>query len=112
VNSIAIDSCKKTGIVFDNAIASVEAVNCQSIELQVTGRVPNISVDKTDGCQLHLSKECLAAEIITSKVSEMNITLPNPKGDNEDPVERPVPEQFKTTVKGTSLETIAVQHLA
>jgi len=112
VNSIAIDSCKRTGVVFDNAIASVEAVNCQSIELQVTGRVPNISVDKTDGCQLILSKECLAAEIITSKVSEMNITLPNPKGDNEDPVERPVPEQFKTTVKGTSLETIAVQHLA
>eukprot|EP01088_Endostelium_zonatum_P000873 TRINITY_DN11133_c0_g1_i1.p1 TRINITY_DN11133_c0_g1~~TRINITY_DN11133_c0_g1_i1.p1 ORF type:complete len:499 (+),score=160.06 TRINITY_DN11133_c0_g1_i1:82-1578(+) len=111
VNSIVVDGCKKTAVVFDNAIATVEFVNCQSVQLQVLGRVPNIAVDKTDGCQLHLSKECLDAEIITSKVSEMNINIPHPTDPHGDPIERPVPEQFKTVVKGTSLDTVAVQHL-
>jgi len=112
VNSIMVDGCKKTGIVFENAIATAELVNCQSVQLQVLGRVPNIAVDKTDGCQLHLSRECLESEIITSKVSEMNINIPHPTDPHGDPIERPVPEQFKTTIKGTSLETTAVQHLA
>jgi len=112
VNSIAVDGCKKTIVVFDNAIASAELVNCQSVELHINGYVPNIAVDKTDGCQLHLSKECLKSEIITSKVSEMNINIPHPTDPNGDPIERPVPEQFKTVIKGTSLETVAVQHLA
>jgi len=112
VNSIAVDGCKKTFVIFDNAIATAELVNCQSVQLHVNGRVPNIAVDKTDGCQLHLSKECLNSEIITSKVSEMNINIPHPTDPNGDPIERPVPEQFKTIIKGTSLETTAVQHLA
>jgi len=111
VNSIAMDGCKKTGLAFEHAIASVEVVNCQSVEVQILGKVPAIAVDKTDGCQLMLSAECLGAEIVTSKVSEMNINLPNPTPGG-DPIERPVPEQFKTIIKnGTSLVTEAVQHL-
>jgi len=108
VNAITMDSCKKTGLAFENAIASCEIVNCQSVEVQVLGAVPALAVDKTDGCQLMLSKDCLGVELVTSKCSEMNISIPGPSGD---PIEKPVPEQFKTMIKNGSLVTEAVQHL-
>eukprot|EP01089_Gocevia_fonbrunei_P012964 TRINITY_DN319_c0_g1_i1.p1 TRINITY_DN319_c0_g1~~TRINITY_DN319_c0_g1_i1.p1 ORF type:complete len:482 (-),score=164.19 TRINITY_DN319_c0_g1_i1:65-1510(-) len=109
VNAITLDSCKKTGLVFENAIASCEVVNCQSVEIQVLGSVPALAVDKTDGCQIMLSNECLGVELVTSKCSEMNISIPSTSGG--DPIEKPVPEQFKTMIKNGNLVTEAVQHL-
>lgn len=39
--------------------------------------MPTLSIQKTDGCQVFLSKEAMSnAEIITSKSSEMNILVP------------------------------------
>lgn len=49
--------------------------------LQVLGKVPTISIDKTDGCQMYLSAESLGVELITSKSSEMNVLVPKPNGD-------------------------------
>lgn len=49
---------------------------------QVLGKVPTISIDKTDGCQMYLSKDSLDVEIISSKSSEMNVLLPTPSGDD------------------------------
>ena len=44
------------------------------------GMVPTISVEKTDGCQMYLSKEAAEkTEIITAKSSEMNVLAPNPQ---------------------------------
>ena len=41
-----------------------------------------MSIDKTDGCQVFLSKGSVTADIITAKSSEMNICIP--KGDAGD----------------------------
>jgi adenylyl cyclase-associated protein len=57
VNSIMLDSCKKTGLVFENAISVAEVVNCASVQVQVTGKVPSVAIDKTSGCQVFLSAE-------------------------------------------------------
>ncbi len=100
-NNIVLDGCKKSAVVFDDVVSSCEFINCQSMQMQVLGKVPTISIDKTDGCQMYLSKDSLATEIITAKSSEMNVLIP--KG--EDFVEQPVPEQFKTIVEGTKLKT-------
>ena len=58
-------------------------------------------MDKTDGCQMFLSKECMDVNIITAKSSEMNVMIPN----GEEFVEQPLPEQFRTTLNGLKLET-------
>ncbi|XP_011297992.1 adenylyl cyclase-associated protein 1 [Fopius arisanus] len=108
INSIVIDSCHKSSIVFDSVVSSIEFVNCQSIQMQVLGEVPTISIDKTDGCQMYLSPESLNVELITSKSSEMNVMVPT---GNEDYTEYPVPEQFKTTVNRKGLSTIPVSSL-
>ena len=44
--------------------------------IQVIGRVPTMSINKTEGCQVYLSKDALDCEIISAKSSEMNILVP------------------------------------
>ncbi|KAL1377174.1 hypothetical protein pipiens_016455 [Culex pipiens pipiens] len=109
INSVVMDSCKKCSLVFDSLVASAEFVNCQSVQMQVLGKVPTISIDKTDGCQMYLSADSLAVEIVSSKSSEMNVMIP--KGTNGDYTEQPIPEQFKTLIKGQSLNTTCVESL-
>ncbi|XP_057333006.1 uncharacterized protein LOC130672433 isoform X2 [Microplitis mediator] len=108
LNSIVMDSCRKSSIVFDSLVSSIEFVNCQSVQMQVLGKVPTISIDKTDGCQMYLNQESLNVELITSKSSEMNVMVPKGNGDY---TEYPVPEQFKTTINSKGLSTIAVDSL-
>ena len=48
---------------------------------QVMHQLPTLSIDKTDGCQVYLSKESLTCEIITAKSSEMNILIPDKSGE-------------------------------
>lgn len=36
INSIIVDSCKKCSVVFDSLVSSVEFVNCQSVQMQVS----------------------------------------------------------------------------
>lgn len=49
VNAITLDSCSRTGLVFEDIVSSCEVVNCSSVEVQSTGVMPTIAVDKTDG---------------------------------------------------------------
>ena len=70
------------------------------------GSVPTIAVDKTDGCQMFLSADSLGINIISSKSSEMNVMIPK----EDEFVEVPVPEQFRTTVTGLKLDTVPTDH--
>ena len=49
--------------------------------LKVLGKVPTISIDKTDGCQMYLSDDSMDVEIVSSKSSEMNVMIPKGNGD-------------------------------
>ena len=100
-NNVVLDSCKKTGVVFDSLVSGCEIVNSSSVQVQVLGSLPMIMVDKTDGCQMYLSEKSANAEIVSAKSSEMNVLVSK---DGEF-VEMPVPEQFKTVIQGTSLVT-------
>ncbi|KAG5317830.1 CAP1 protein, partial [Pseudoatta argentina] len=35
VNSVVLDSCRKSSVVFDSLVSSIEFVNCQSVQMQV-----------------------------------------------------------------------------
>jgi adenylyl cyclase-associated protein len=95
VNSITVDGCKKTSVAFENLLGQIEVINSQSVEIQTLGTLPTVSIQKTDGCQVYLSKDSLDAEIVSSKSSEMNILVPC--GEDGDFSEFAIPEQFKTT---------------
>lgn len=106
INSVVVDSCRKSSVVFDALVSSIEFINCQSVQMQVLGKVPTITVDKTDGCQMYLSKDSLDVEIVSSKSSEMNVMVPLPNGDY---TEYPIPEQYKTTVGPKGLKTEVIE---
>lgn len=84
-------------------------VNCKSVEVQSTGKVPTILVDKTDGCQLYLGAEALDTAIITSKTSECNVSTPGATQDDDD-VETALPEQFSNKFIDGAWVTTAVTH--
>jgi len=107
VNSIIFDECEKSGLVFENVIASVEIVNCKSVEVQVTGKVPSFAIDKTSGIQLYLSQASLDSEIVTAKSDQMNVLIPN----GDDLTELPIPEQYKTVVSNGKLVTHTSSHV-
>lgn len=75
-NSVSVDNCKKTSVVFDDIVSMVEFINCQSVKAQAMGKVPTVSVDKTDGAHIYLSPSCVDAEVVTSKSSEVNVSVP------------------------------------
>uniref|UniRef100_UPI0037E7D47D adenylyl cyclase-associated protein 1 n=1 Tax=Semicossyphus pulcher TaxID=241346 RepID=UPI0037E7D47D len=106
INSITVDNCKKTGLVFDDVVGIVEVINCKDVKIQVMGKVPTISINKTDGCHVYLSKDSLKCEIVSAKSSEMNILVPQEDGEF---TELPVPEQFKTVWDGKKLVTTATE---
>ncbi|XP_028851770.1 adenylyl cyclase-associated protein 2 isoform X3 [Denticeps clupeoides] len=101
VNSIIVDNCRKLGLLFDNVVGIVEVINSKDIQLQVVGKVPTISINKTEGCHVYLSQEALNCEIVSAKSSEMNVLIPH----GDDYKEFPVPEQFKTVWNGLKLFT-------
>jgi len=110
VNSVSLDGCVRTSVVFEDALALCEMVNCNSVEIQCTGKVPSIAIDKCSGVQFFLSKDGLNAEIVTSKSDQMNVLIPDPAG-GLDPIEMAIPEQFKTLVKNNKLVTTTVEHV-
>uniref|UniRef100_A0A1W7RJJ1 Adenylyl cyclase-associated protein n=1 Tax=Agkistrodon contortrix contortrix TaxID=8713 RepID=A0A1W7RJJ1_AGKCO len=106
INSITLDNCKKLGLVFDDVVGIVEIINSRDVQIQVMGKVPTISINKTDGCQVYLSKSSLECEIVSAKSSEMNVLVPTDNGDFN---EFPVPEQFKTQWNGQKLVTTVTE---
>ncbi|KAL6039129.1 hypothetical protein STEG23_002662, partial [Scotinomys teguina] len=108
VNSITVDNCKKFGLVFDDVVGIVEVINSKDIQIQVMGRVPTISINKTEGCHLYLSEDALDCEIVSAKSSEMNVLVPQ----NDDYREFPIPEQFKTVWNGSKLVTEPAEIMA
>ncbi|KAL3158071.1 hypothetical protein ABBQ32_011678 [Trebouxia sp. C0010 RCD-2024] len=108
VNAITLDSCSRTGLVFRDLVSSCEVVNCSSVEVQSTGVMPTIAIDKTDGIVLYLSEASLGVAITTAKSSAMNVVVPGSR--DSDPLELPVPEQFVSTFQDGKLVTEAVMH--
>lgn len=48
---------------------------------QVTGSMPTISIDKTNGCRVYLSEQAKDVDIITAMSTEVNILVPKNDGD-------------------------------
>lgn len=108
-NNNFVVGCKKTSLVLDSAVSSLSITSSPSFEVQIIGSIPTIQIDTTDSGQVYLSKECMQViEIITSKCSSINISVPTAEGG--DFVERPVPEQMKSRVVDGKLVTEIIEH--
>merc|ERR1712228_229982 len=100
VKCIGIDGSEKVNVICHDVLSNVEMVNSDRIKVQIMGAVKSVSIDKCNGVGVYLSKQSLDAQIVTSKSSEMNLTIPEEGGEDGDIVEMPIPEQFVTVVAG------------
>ncbi|ORY86775.1 adenylate cyclase associated N terminal-domain-containing protein [Protomyces lactucae-debilis] len=107
-NAISLDGCTKTGVVVDTLVSSVDLIKCKSFAVQVLDRCPTIVCDSCDSGQIYLSQAGLACEILTSKCSSVNVSLPT--GDQGDFKEEAVPEMLKHTVVDGKLVTSIVEY--
>eukprot|EP01007_Sphenomonas_quadrangularis_P000722 NODE_1573_length_823_cov_284.775194_g1312_i0.p1 GENE.NODE_1573_length_823_cov_284.775194_g1312_i0~~NODE_1573_length_823_cov_284.775194_g1312_i0.p1 ORF type:complete len:247 (+),score=79.66 NODE_1573_length_823_cov_284.775194_g1312_i0:32-742(+) len=107
VNSVTLVECKKVCVQFQSLISTCEVTNCDGCEVQVLGSAPSVQIDKSDNIFVHLSKDSLSCELITSSSRGINVTVPNPEFPDET-VDLPVPEQFVSTVevKGQSAKLV------
>ena len=72
--------------------------------------LPTVMLDQVDGAQIYLSKETLdMTEVYTSKCSGVNINMPG-ETEDDDYVEKPLPEQLKSTIRNGVLTSEIVEH--
>ncbi|KAG0196891.1 F-actin-capping protein subunit beta [Mortierella sp. NVP41] len=110
VTTVAMDSCNKTGVCVESLITSLDVVNSKSVQLQILGTAPTVSLDKVDSCIVYLSKESMETTgILTIKSSGVNVLTPD-EGTDSEYVERPVPEQLFTRMVEGKMVTSVVEH--
>ncbi|KAJ2084354.1 suppressor of rasval19 [Coemansia sp. RSA 988] len=113
LNSVAVDSCQKCGVVFDTLVSQFEIVNCKSVQIQARETVPSILIDRTDGAHIFLSEAARdQTQITTAKASEVNISFPYATESAEDDnyIEQPIPEQIQTLIRDGKLVTTILEH--
>ena len=99
VKSITLDGCKRVNLIVNSVISSVELVNCERIKVHSVNELPSMSIDKCSGVQVLLSASSLDCAFMSSKSSEMNVSVPI--GDDGDYKEMPIPEQYVHRVAGS-----------
>ncbi|KAK3176530.1 hypothetical protein OEA41_007853 [Lepraria neglecta] len=109
-NAISLDNCTQTSLVIDSLVSAVDVIKCPKFEMQVLGMLPTIMLDQVDGAAIYLNKETLhTTEVYTSKCTGVNINMPG-QSEDEDYVEKPLPEQLKSVVRNGVLTSEIVEH--
>lgn len=94
VKNIVVSGCKGTSIVCSDVVSGLEFINCAKMQVQSTGLVPSVSIDKTDGIQIYVTREALKDIMFsTSKSADMNVVAPGANPD-DDYIEMPIPHQY------------------
>lgn len=89
----------------------MDVIKSPKFALQIDGVVPTVLLDQVDGANIHLNQESLGTEVLSSKCSSINITLPpNEEAGEEDYKECPLPEQFRTYIKDGAVVNEIVDH--
>eukprot|EP00300_Choanocystis_sp_HF-7_P040020 c6421_g1_i1.p1 GENE.c6421_g1_i1~~c6421_g1_i1.p1 ORF type:complete len:161 (-),score=44.64 c6421_g1_i1:44-526(-) len=112
VTSISIVKCERVGVVFSGTIASCEAVNCKSLQIQMrSGDCPSFVIDNSSKVVIFIDQEVRPrTQFISSHCQELLVTVL--RGDNLEPIELPVPEQFVSKFDDTNhLITEPTAHL-
>lgn len=103
-------SCHKTSLLLDTLVSSLEITASPSFAVQITGRTPTILLDSCDSGQVYLSATGLDADIVTSKCSAINVSVPREGAEEGEMREVALPEQLRHSLKGGKLSTEVVAH--
>ncbi|CAI1679699.1 hypothetical protein SEUBUCD646_0N01840 [Saccharomyces eubayanus] len=108
VNAISLSETESCSVVLDSSISGMDIIKSNKFGIQVNHSVPQISIDKSDGGNIYLSKESLNTEIYTSCSTAINVNLPI--GEDDDYVEFPIPEQMKHNFADGKFKSAVFEH--
>lgn len=108
-NAISLDNCSSCSLIIDSLVSAVDVIKSPKFEMQVLGSLPTILLDQVDSAAIYLGRESLGTEVFTSMCTGVNINLPGAR-DEDDYVERPLPEQIKTFVRDGRVISEIVEH--
>ncbi|EJS42010.1 srv2p [Saccharomyces arboricola H-6] len=108
VNAISLSETESCSVVLDSSISGMDVIKSNKFGIQVNQSLPQISIDKSDGGNIYLSKESLATEIYTSCSTAINVNLPI--GEEDDYVEFPIPEQIKHGFADGKFKSAVFEH--
>lgn len=108
-NAISLDNCTQCSLVIDSLVSAVDVIKSPKFEMQVLGTLPTIMLDQVDSAAIYLGKESLGTEVFTSLCTGVNINLPGATED-DDYVEKALPEQVKSVVRDGVLVSEIVEH--
>lgn len=108
-NAISLDNCTQCSLVIDSLVSAVDVIKSPKFEMQVLGKLPTIMLDQVDGAAIYLSRDSLGTEVFTSKCTGINVNLPG-QTEDDDYVEKALPEQVKSVVRNGALVSEIVEH--
>lgn len=108
VNAISLSETESCSVVLDSSISGMDVIKSNKFGIQVNLSLPQISIDKSDGGNIYLSKESLNTEIYTSCSTAINVNLPI--GEDDDYVEFPIPEQMKHSFTDGKFKSAVFEH--
>jgi hypothetical protein len=107
-NAILIDSCSNVNVLFVSVVGTCEVVNSKKVAVETTGLCPTFALDKTHAITVWLSKESMkVSSFVTSKCTEVNISIPEGDGDDCARKEVPLPEQFVHKLHHGEVKSVA-----
>jgi len=107
-NTVQIFNSTSVGIILGGGlVSSIEAANVRKLQLLFKKPVPAANFSKVDGAEVILRPEALRdaegnavePEVLTSSCDGINLILPG-RTDDDDDIEKPIPTQFRTVVRG------------
>lgn len=98
-NSVSIVNCTKVQVALQTIVASLEILNCTNCDVQVAHAAPTVAVERSSSINIYLlnREEARNTEIVTACSSTVNVLFPSEK-DDDDVVERAIPEQFVSRI--------------
>ena len=108
-NAISLDNCSSCSLIIDSLVSAVDVIKSPKFEMQVLGALPTIMLDQVDSAAIYLGRQSLNTEVFTSLCTGININLPGARED-DDYVERPLPEQIRSFVRNGAVVSEIVEH--
>ena len=108
VNAISLSETDSCSVVLDSSISGLDIIKSVKFGVQVQEHVPQISIDKSDGGSIYLSKGSLNTEINSSCSTAINVNYP--VGEDGDFVEFPLPEQLQHKLVDGKLKSSIFEH--
>lgn len=104
--------CTKTSLLIDTLVSSLEITSSPSFAVQVTGRTPTILLDSCDSGQIYLSSTGLDVDLVTSKCSAINVSVPDSsaKAEEGEMKEFALPEQMTHKFADGKFRTEVMAH--